>query len=847
MVRSVDEADQGREQANEDREPDKWERDGGCAEHLHRFTSSGRSSVTNRPGAIRGINAPDCVISRIGGPMTLCYLRAMSFVRRELPALLIVVGAGIAGAIVWNHGGVDLGLRLASHDGLVVVDDVTPDGNAARNQLWPGMYVIDMTTLGGVQIERGDPIPLEGGFDGQGSNTIRPPIDPIDSAWISTIEAGYADDIGGPFWLGAYIQRGWLEYQVDQSILFMIFGLALGAVVWRALLHGIAGPLGREHAAILGAAVATPFLLLPAVLAGTPIGIAAGYLVPAGVALILGVSLARSHPDRSWVQTGIAGSVLAAAMAVVFVVRYLSSSTLAGGDRPQIFLLIAAIALVPATVAALAPQRSSRERAVLVSLGLVPIAALMLISSSYPQPWWPPFLLLGLFGWQVLPMRAVAAAVGNTLDQVRSQQSTASVPDRPDLATSRDRLVYVVLAGATVIGILSGTTWTLLWGIGLAALVGFAVRRGFLGPAWTDAAVPLAASVAVPVILYPFMAEYYSYPLAMIPTALAALSVAHVLATRHTDPVWQSRLFTAACLLTVLIMLFSIMGIPALGVPLIGAVALIPGFPTAFAVGPGEPPAVSARLETLAIALTPGAAATILVTDTNGIILGAWLIALVVWRQFTLNPLVGMAQRTQLQRDVAVAAAETERARLAADLHDDALQQLTMLVRTLDEAGQAEAAAEARDVATKLRAVVGDLRLPILDDLGAGAALEWLVERMEPLAGGPVRLERSDATRPPANVELAVFRVAQEAIANAIRHGNPPIEIHYDVRTDGRVTLAIDDAGAGIGEKAAEEAPQQGHFGLLNMQQRAEQIGALLDVRRWPAGGTRVALEWRPQ
>jgi signal transduction histidine kinase len=209
--------------------------------------------------------------------------------------------------------------------------------------------------------------------------------------------------------------------------------------------------------------------------------------------------------------------------------------------------------------------------------------------------------------------------------------------------------------------------------------------------------------------------------------------------------------------------------------------------------------------------------------------------------------LIGFAQRSQLQRDLAVAAAETERARLAADLHDDALQQLTMLVRKLDEGGQTDAADEAREIATKLRSVVGDLRLPILDDLGAGAALEWLVERVEPLAGGPVKLERSDETRPPANVELAVFRVAQEALTNAIKHGKPPIAVRYDVRTDGRVTLAIDDAGEGIAGEAAEEAPRAGHFGLANMQQRAEQIGALLDVRRWPAGGTRVALEWRPQ
>jgi signal transduction histidine kinase len=283
-------------------------------------------------------------------------------------------------------------------------------------------------------------------------------------------------------------------------------------------------------------------------------------------------------------------------------------------------------------------------------------------------------------------------------------------------------------------------------------------------------------------------------------------------------------------------------------VPLVGIVALIPGIPVAFADRPGDPQAITGRLETLAVALTPGAAATVLLPGGGGeLILSGWLAALIVWRFFTLGPLLGFVRRTQLQRDLAVAAAETERARLAADLHDDALQQLTMLVRTLDESGQADAATQAREVATKLRAVVGDLRLPILDDLGAGAALEWLVERIEPLAGGQVKLERSDNTRPPANVELAVFRVAQEAINNAIKHGKPPIAVRYDVNAEGRVTLAIDDAGPGIGSDAAEHAPSEGHFGLANMQQRAEQIGGLLDVRRWPAGGTRVALEWRPE
>jgi len=415
----------------------------------------------------------------------------------------------------------------------------------------------------------------------------------------------------------------------------------------------------------------------------------------------------------------------------------------------------------------------------------------------------------------------------------------------PALTAWRDRLCYGLLGLSVLIGLIQFSAWSMVVGIGLAILVVITVRRGFLGPDWTDAALPLAAAVAVPVVLFPYeLLE--SNARSVVPAALAALAVAHVLAGRHADPTWRSRLFMGSAAVAGLVAFLSIQGV-TLAIPLIGVIALIPAVPAALALGPNGPPAISSRMETLAIAITPGAAATALIPSTNGVLLGLWLIALVVWRQFTLNPLIGFANRTQLQRDLAVAAAETERARLAADLHDDALQQLTMLVRTLDESGQADAAAEAREVATKLRSVVGDLRLPILDDLGAGAALEWLVERMEPIAGGPVKLERTDASRPPPNVELAVFRVAQEALNNAVRHGRTPIAVRYDVNAEGRVTLAVDDAGSGIEAQAAEEAPGQGHFGLANMQQRAEQIGALLDVRKWPAGGTRVAFEWRPQ
>jgi signal transduction histidine kinase len=229
------------------------------------------------------------------------------------------------------------------------------------------------------------------------------------------------------------------------------------------------------------------------------------------------------------------------------------------------------------------------------------------------------------------------------------------------------------------------------------------------------------------------------------------------------------------------------------------------------------------------------------------VLLIAWLIGLVAWRRFTIAPLLGLAQRTQRQRDLTVAAVEAERARLAADIHDDALQELSALVRRLDSAGDADGAELARSVAERLRAITSDLRLPLLDDLGAGPALEWLVGRFRPLTDGEVRLERADPTRPPAGVELAVFRVAQEAIANAVKHGRPPITVRYRVDDGGAVSLSVDDQGPGIPPDAPEEALRAGHLGVANMQQRAQQIGALLDIRRWPTGGTHVQLEWRPR
>jgi signal transduction histidine kinase len=280
-------------------------------------------------------------------------------------------------------------------------------------------------------------------------------------------------------------------------------------------------------------------------------------------------------------------------------------------------------------------------------------------------------------------------------------------------------------------------------------------------------------------------------------------------------------------------------------------VVLVPGY---LAAGPilrpssGRPGGAVPRLvgstELLVAAATPGVACLSLLWPDP-----YFLIPIVVWlgaiqaRRMTLAPFVRLVGRATRQRDLVVAATEGERARIATDIHDFALQDLTMLVRRLDAAGDTANAEAAREVAERLRAICGDLRLPVLDDLGVGPALEWLCSRYEPTAGH-IGLDRfADEKRLPADAELAFFRVAQESIANATRHGAPPILVRY--RGGGSwAELEVDDSGAGLPPGAAELAETSGHLGLMTMTQRAEAIGAELSVGRRPGGGTRVRLVW---
>jgi signal transduction histidine kinase len=771
----------------------------------------------------------------------------MSLSRHAMVALLVAAVAVAAGITVWANGRVDLGLRLETADGVVRVADVTPDGIAARSGVLPGETVtfiqaVDGRRVGGGEIRHEVREVTPDGGDTV-TKTIQLPGEALAEPEIAVLELG--PDDGSAVYPSMQLARDeWVRTLFDASWL-IVLGFALGAVTWFALARGIAGDIGRTESAVIGAAVSAPLAIMPAVIAGTAQGIAGGYLAAGAAALVAGSALAGHHPDGGWRRAGRTSAAVLLAVTALLVVRYLNAPSLLFDMRGQIVALIAATAVVPALVAA-GGTSQVRDRASLVSLGLMPGAAGSVIAIGGLNPA-PLLLVTGLLAWQLLPLGRVGAAVRAMTPPHEGAATTIAVAADPQTTERRDIIALLVGGLAVVIGAAQQNAWALIIGLALGGLAAYALRRGFLGAGWTDAAAPVGVAVAVPIVMGGGGTGYADGGTAVVLVTLTALLVAHLIAWRHPDPAWRGRHFAAAAVLAGFALLQANGDGSGGAVILSGLVPLVPAVSLAFVASRPDALAVVGRLETLVVAVTPGIAMLAMVNGPGALLLLAWFAAVVVWRRFTLAPLLGFAQRSQQQLDLAVAAAEQERARLAADLHDDALQELTGLVRRLDAAGDAESAEMARGVAERLRGITSDLRLPLLDDLGAGPALEWLVARIRPMAGGEVRLERSDPSRPPSAVELAVFRVAQEALANAVKHGRAPITVRYHVDEAGRVSLTVDDAGPGIDARAAETALASGHLGMANMQQRAEQIGALLNVRAWPTGGTHVGLEWRPQ
>jgi signal transduction histidine kinase len=205
---------------------------------------------------------------------------------------------------------------------------------------------------------------------------------------------------------------------------------------------------------------------------------------------------------------------------------------------------------------------------------------------------------------------------------------------------------------------------------------------------------------------------------------------------------------------------------------------------------------------------------------------------------------------SQARRDASIRAVEDERSRLARDIHDSPLQELSGIIRRLESVPGAEGETDAlRAVAGHLRDVATSLHPPVLQDLGLAAAIEDLRDQL--LVSAPdwlISVAVDDLTgdgrpRPPADVELAAFRVTQEAAANAITHsGGRSLEIRGSVAAEA-IELQINDDGRGLRVEDARSAKRAGHFGLDSMRERSEAIGASMAVTAMP-DGVGVRFQW---
>lgn len=194
---------------------------------------------------------------------------------------------------------------------------------------------------------------------------------------------------------------------------------------------------------------------------------------------------------------------------------------------------------------------------------------------------------------------------------------------------------------------------------------------------------------------------------------------------------------------------------------------------------------------------------------------------------------------------------ETERRRLAGEIHDGISQRIVSLSFHLsaaadalpaDPAGAAEQIARAHELAAaaldETRHAIAGLRPPVLDDLGLAASLESLARSTQL----PHVQVDAVATGLPEHIETAVYRIAQEALQNVMKHSCAQhVQLRLG-RTAEAVLLEITDNGIGFEPTGVRERAGPAGYGLPGMQQRAELLGGQLTAESAPGRGTVIRL-----
>jgi len=200
-------------------------------------------------------------------------------------------------------------------------------------------------------------------------------------------------------------------------------------------------------------------------------------------------------------------------------------------------------------------------------------------------------------------------------------------------------------------------------------------------------------------------------------------------------------------------------------------------------------------------------------------------------------------------------AQEEERARLARELHDDTIQAVIALKqrvqlaqRSVKDQNGKQSLKELENLAEQtienLRRLTRALRPIYLEDLGLVTALEMLAREISQVNSLIVDFQKTgNERRLSREVELSLYRIAQEALNNVAKHSGATradLSIRY---SDSEITLMISDNGHGfVAPASPTEFAPNGHFGLLGIHERADLIGARLGIESTQGQGTRIEI-----
>jgi two-component system sensor histidine kinase DegS len=200
-----------------------------------------------------------------------------------------------------------------------------------------------------------------------------------------------------------------------------------------------------------------------------------------------------------------------------------------------------------------------------------------------------------------------------------------------------------------------------------------------------------------------------------------------------------------------------------------------------------------------------------------------------------------------------VAAEESQRQRVARELHDEPLQLFLHLARRLENLGGSkgvpehvsvgldEARQQALEAATRLRNLARNLRPPVLDQLGLVAALRSFLADIEEETHLVTSFRvRGTPERVAPDVELGAFRIVQEAVRNTVRHAKAQqVSVSVIFQANQFALVVADDGEGFVRDEKAELG--SGHLGLAGMAERANLLGGAVTVEAAPGRGTVVS------